>query len=169
MINNKATHIFIIFSLYDCYLMDFITAFVKTWSCCQNFVLHPDIHDNSRVCMDLHDCSRENVQKIQIIMTLYHFIGAKNILFSLDISFYYYWTIVVCFNKLHDYYRVRMNLYIIIVHICKMFQLLWDPSILSVQEKYFLKKKYVIWLFIVMYFYNLHNCHHVCMTFVMYV
>lgn len=113
MINNKATHIFIIFSLYDCYLMDFITAFVKTWSCCQNFVLHPDIHDNSRVCMDLHDCSRENVQKIQIIMTLYHFIGAKNILFSLDISFYYYWTIVVCFNKLHDYYRVRMNLYII--------------------------------------------------------
>ena len=108
------------------------------------FCSAPDIHDSSRVWMDLHDCSRENVQKISIIMTPYHSIGEKK---SLDISFYYYWTIVVCFNKLYDYYCVRMNLHTIIVNICKMFQLVWDPSILSVQEKYFYKKKYVLWLF----------------------
>ena len=40
VISNKNTHTFITFASYHCYMMDFLTTFVKILLCSQNFVMH---------------------------------------------------------------------------------------------------------------------------------
>ena len=109
--------------------MDFITTFVKTWSCCQNFFLHPTYTTSVLYVWIYITVVVQMCKRFQLSWHFIILLVQKIFFFSLYISFYYYWTIVVCVNKLHDYYRVRMNLHTIIVYICKMFQLLSDPNI----------------------------------------